>query len=591
MVVFVPLGTRDRVLAGDGIHSEIIILENEGRGKSCFPLNILKEELTVTGIKRVFKVHGKPFFPLGGQAGDASAYNKVDTELAFQAIKLLHGNTLSIGVYWEIIEPTEGKFDFTLIDNLLASARRHNLKLILDWFATWKCGNMDYAPDWVKTNPRRFRRVIAPTGMALFTLSPHCQANFEADKKAFTALCNHLKVKDSSEQTVIGIQVENESGILGSDRDYGPEAQAVFDSPVPAKLVAAMKTAGKGRVYDLWQQAGGKKSGTWPELFGWSAGELMSAWSVATYHDGLAEAGKAIYNIPMYINAWTMESVRPEFRWMTPGECYPSGGPVTKVLDIYKWFTPHIDLIAPDIYVLVGSRFDSTLAAYAFDGNPLFMPESSGDPPPELFRAIADYNLIGFFIMGSLECLVAEDGSLNPQSRIGVDTIRCVAAAIPLLLKYQGTGKVQAVIQEGFELAQVLDMDGYLGSILFGEGAAAFASKDWRYSKPMPELSPERPPIKRGYGLVIQASKNEFYLVGSNYQLFLRPKLPPEKMLDATFLSEWMQFSLNHPNRIDEGHFDQNGKFIVDRHRNGGSICSGVWVESDTGVVRVITGD
>ena len=113
---------------------------------------------------------------------------------------------------------------------------------------------------------------------------------------------------------------------------------------------------------------------------------------------------------------------------MTPGECYPSGGPVTKVLDIYKWFTPHIDLIAPDIYVLVGSRFDSILASYAFDDNPLFMPESSGDPPPELFRAIADYNLIGFFIMGSLECLVAEDGSLNPQSQIGVDTIRCVEA-------------------------------------------------------------------------------------------------------------------------------------------------------------------
>src|SRR5208337_641712 len=112
-------------------------------------------------------------------------------------------------------------------------------------------------------------------------------------KKAFRALCKHLKTKDSTEQTVIGIQVEIESGILGSDRDYGPEAQAVFDSPVPAKLVAAMKDAGKGRVYDLWQQAGGKKSGTWPELFGWSAGELMSAWSVATYHDGLAEAGKA----------------------------------------------------------------------------------------------------------------------------------------------------------------------------------------------------------------------------------------------------------------------------------------------------------
>ena len=144
--------------------------------------------------------------------------------------------------------------------------------------------------------------------MDLWVLSSHCQANLEADKKAFAALCKHLKAKDSTDHTVIGIQVENEPGIIGSDRDYGPEAQAEFDSPVPAKLMASMKAAGKGKVYDLWQQAGGKKSGTWPEVFGWSAGELMSAWSLAVYIDGVAEAGKAIYDIPMFINVWMIAS-------------------------------------------------------------------------------------------------------------------------------------------------------------------------------------------------------------------------------------------------------------------------------------------
>ena len=106
---------------------------------------------------------------------------------------------------------------------------------------------MDYVPAWVKTNPQRFKRIISPTGDDLWDLSSHCPANFEADKKAFTALCKYLKAKDSAEHTVIGIQVENESGIIGSDRDYGPEAQAMFDSPVPAKLLSSMKAAGKGR--------------------------------------------------------------------------------------------------------------------------------------------------------------------------------------------------------------------------------------------------------------------------------------------------------------------------------------------------------
>ena len=33
----------------------------------------------------------------------------------------------------------------------------------------------------------------------------------------------------------------------------------------------------------------------------------MTAWSIANYIDGVAEAGKAVYDIPMYINVWLME--------------------------------------------------------------------------------------------------------------------------------------------------------------------------------------------------------------------------------------------------------------------------------------------
>jgi len=112
--------------------------------------------------------------------------------------------------------------------------------------------------------PATFQRVTSPTGKQIWVLSSHCQANLEADKKAFTALCKHLKAKDRAEQTVIGFQIQNEPGIMGSDRDYGPKAQAIFDSPVPAKLVNAMKKAGKGPVYDMWRQSGGKEAGTWP---------------------------------------------------------------------------------------------------------------------------------------------------------------------------------------------------------------------------------------------------------------------------------------------------------------------------------------
>ena len=99
----------------------------------------------MTEVKRVFKVDGKPFFPLGGQSTNSSGYNDSESERAFEVIKLMHGNTMEIPVYWDIVEPEEGKCDFTMVDKLLASARRFEVKLILLWFATWKNGNMDYA--------------------------------------------------------------------------------------------------------------------------------------------------------------------------------------------------------------------------------------------------------------------------------------------------------------------------------------------------------------------------------------------------------------------------------------------------------------
>jgi hypothetical protein len=542
----------------------------------------------MTVPKRIFKVNGKPFFPLGGQSSTSSAYSSSEIEPAFQAVKLLHGNTLLTDVYWEHIEPEEGKFDFTSVDDLLAGARRHGLKLILLWFATWKNATMDYAPDWVKTNPDRFKRVISPTGKDLWTLSPFCQANLEADKKAFVALCKYLKKKDSAEQTVIALQVENEAGIFGSNRDYGPVAQAIFDSPVPAKLMTTLKKAGKGTVYDLWQQAGGKTTGNWTDVFGWQAGEFVSAWAVARYIDSVAEAGQAVYDIPMYMNVWLMEVRRGDSRWMLPGESYPSGGGVTKVLDITKWFTPHLALIAPDIKFYNLRAFEAVCAAYSRADNPFFLPETP--PAPSLFRAIADYNLLGYHRMYLLESIAGEDGSVRPGSQVGVDTIRCVASAIPLILKYQGTDRIYAVVQEDDIDAQRFDMEGYLAVASFATGHAPHIPMDYRHDTPE-EAKQGLLGQDRGRGLIIQASRNEFYLVGSNYRLFLRPKLSPEKMLDATFVAEGWLTKLSHQLRVDEGHFDENDKFVVDRRRNGDTISMGIWVAPDVGVVRVLMCD
>ncbi len=50
----------------------------------------------------------------------------------------LNLNTVIASISWELVEPEEGKFDFALVDGLIAGARQHDVKLVFIWFATWK---------------------------------------------------------------------------------------------------------------------------------------------------------------------------------------------------------------------------------------------------------------------------------------------------------------------------------------------------------------------------------------------------------------------------------------------------------------------
>jgi hypothetical protein len=281
-----------------------------------------------------------------------------------------------------------------------------------------------------------------------------------------------------------------------------------------------------------------------------------------------------------------MEIHRVVKRWMVPGETYFSGGPVSKVIDIYKWVTPHLDFISPDIKSSNAKCYEAMCAAVTRPDNPLFLPETPS--VVSLFTAIADYNLIGDFFFG-VEEIMAEDGTVLPEAQNGVDTLRCVSAAIPLILKYQGTRYIHAVTEEEDIEAQLLDMEGWFGAAVFVEGTIPNTPTDWRHKNI--KLPAVKNGVNRGRGLVFQTAKNEFYLVGAGYKLFLRPKLPPKQMLDATYVSEYWQTKLIHQIGVDEGHFAKDGKFIVDRQRSGDAICGGVWVAPDVGVVRVIMCD
>ena len=47
-------------------------------------------------------------------------------------------NTVFATVYCELMEPGEGKIDFSLVDSLIKKARLNKMRLVLLWFGAWK---------------------------------------------------------------------------------------------------------------------------------------------------------------------------------------------------------------------------------------------------------------------------------------------------------------------------------------------------------------------------------------------------------------------------------------------------------------------
>jgi len=148
---------------------------------------------------------------------------------------------------------------------------------------------------------------------------------------------------------------------------------------------------------------------------------------------------------------------------------------------------------------------------------------------------------------------------------------------------------MHTVIQEHYQWNQTLDLDGYRGIVRFDGGHRGGGRKDWRHGMwgpPHHEFIAEREDGEHGRGFVFQVSRNEFYIVGAAFRLLLRAVLPPDRMRGVSKSGYHERYI-----SIDEGHFDDDGNYVIDRRRNGDEIAFGIWVEADTGVVRAILCD
>ena len=484
-------------------------------------------------------VEDKPFLILGGELGNSSFTSLEYMAPVWPKLKTMNLNTVLAPIYWELIEPVEGKFDFELLDKLVKEARNYNLKIVFLWFGSWKNSMSSHAPSWVKKDQVRFPRIKDDKGVSHEILSPLNDNNLQADLIAYQALLKHLKEFDGNDQTVIMIQTENEIGMLPSARDHSVPAEDKFHENVPIEL---MNYLGKNKenlvpeFREVWAKNGFKDSGTWEDVFGTGlqTDEIFMAWYYSKYTNAIAEAGKSEYPLPMYVNAAL------NFPNSKPGINYPSGGPLPHLMDIWKAGGPSIDFLSPDFYF---PDLKHWCDLYYRQGNSLFIPEHRFDNTVAAKAAfsIGHYESIGFSPFSVESSTTPENEPLGKMYQI-------IDQMIPIITAHQGHNKIEGVLLDKQNQESVFQLGDYEFKV--------------RHSYTLGyENDSKNDTWNMAGAIFVQVSDDEFYVVGSGIVITFRNLSKPS--LNVGIL------------KVDQGKFENGKEWKVIRHLNGDQTHQG----------------
>ncbi|MDR1556443.1 MAG: DUF5597 domain-containing protein [Tannerellaceae bacterium] len=467
------------------------------------------------GVATQLIVEGKPYLMLAGELHNSACSNVEYMDGVWPRMKQLNMNTILAPVSWELVEPEEGKFDFTLVDAMIQGAEKSGIKLVILWFASWKNGGSIYMPSWVKKDYKRFPRAMNREGTSIEILSTFGEESMKADAKAFAAFMKYIHERDRN-HTILMVQVENEMGILNTIRDFSPAANKAFNGPIPQDLstyLSKNKNQLTPELQKVWIENGSRTTGTWEEVFGrstldvnnWRAmsfytEELFMAYHYARYVGHIAQAGKKEHNIPLFVNAWLKG---PDYPWTGR---FPGGGPLPQVMDMWRCAAPAIDFLSPDIYV---PHFREVVEQYDRLGNPMFIPETRGGDvgASRVLWAIGEHNIMGFSPFGIDR--IRRTPASQPAAPVTdplASTYELLDGMSELILQHQGKGTMRGLLVEKESPKQTFELGNYI--------VTADAS--------MTQLLETAP----AGGLIIQLGSDEYIVLGRNLNVRFAPRIP-----------------------------------------------------------------
>jgi len=212
----------------------------------------------------------------------------------------------------------------------------------------------------------------------------------------------------------------------------------------------------------------------------------------------VAEAGKAEYPLPIFVNAALYSPGRvPEF---TPSH----GRPWDLVMDIWRAGGPQIDILSPDIY---GGDFATFCAKYTQSGNPLLVPETGGGPAgaAKALFAFGRYDAICFSPFG------IDNMSSNDSVAVAYGFLSQLA---PLISEHQGNGTMSAVLLGAGDPPQKIQVGNY--------------TLEASYLKPrvLPGSPQPQPPFPNAAAIFIATGPDEFYAAGNGVTVTFTPNTP-----------------------------------------------------------------